>query len=520
MTGGPGAAGPLRARYDRPGLPPLPDLGGAPPGIEAALVTGKAARFDRLAGLGALRGPEVPALGDVKHVEEFAARQARQRARPGRGAGGGAGPPSLGQPGWLPFSGETGRDGGMKGAAAAVPLARGDCAMTPRGRHFYAHPGPTNIPDSVLHAVGHPTVDFNGAEFLAVYDACVAGLKRVVGTEAGHIFMYTGSGHAAWEATLTNLLSPGDRVLMLESGVFSSMWTAMARDLGIEVQMVPGDWRRGPDHAALRDALAADAAHAIKAVCAVHNETSTGITVSLPRVRAALDETGHPALLLADTISGLGSIDFRFDAWGIDAAVCGSQKGLMLPVGFAFTAASARALAAHATAKLPRHYFDWTIMQGRRQKSFVGTIPTNLFYGLREALRLLEEEGLPNVFARHHRLAEAVRRCVRHWSGNNGPQVYCLSPEAASDSVTAVLMPEGHDAEAVRHRALAMNVGLGTGLGPLQGKVFRIGHLGDLNEPMVLGTLAATEIALGQQGVPHMPGGVSAAMAWLAEDAA
>ena len=391
--------------------------------------------------------------------------------------------------------------------------------MQPRGRHFFANPGPTNIPDSVMQAVAHATVDFNGPEFMEVYEACVAGLKRVLRTEQ-HLFMYTGSGHAAWEATLANLLSPGDRILVIESGHFSDSWEKMAVDLGLVPQTLPADWRRGLDYGALRAALLADTGQALKAVCAVHNETSTGLVLDLAGLRAILDETGHPALLLADTISSLGSIDFRMDDWGIDAAVGGSQKGLMLPVGFSFTAASDKAMAAHAQARLPKHYFHWTRMLERKHRSFIGTVPITLFYGLKESLRLIEEEGLDNVLARHARLGEAVRRCVRHWAGNAGPQLYGLSPERLSDSVTSILMPEGHDAEALRRRVATMNVALGGGLGRLQGQVFRIGHLGDLNEPMVLGTLAATEIGLRLEGVPHAPGGVDAAMAYLAETAA
>lgn len=390
--------------------------------------------------------------------------------------------------------------------------------MRLRGRHFFANPGPTNIPDSVMQAVAHGTVDFMGPDFLEVYDACVVGLKRVLRTEQ-HLFMYTGSGHAAWEATLVNLLCPGDRILIIETGHFSEAWGRMAADLGVVAETVTADWRRGVEYEAVRAALAADAGHGIRALCAVHNETSTGMTLDLARLRAILDEEGHPALLLADTISSLGSVEFRMDEWGVDAAVGGSQKGLMLPVGFSFTGASEKALAAHARATLPKHYFNWTTMRGRRHKSFIGTVPIALFYGLREALHLIEEEGLEEVLARHARLGEAVRRCVRHWAGNDGPQVFCLSPERVSNSVTSILMPEGYDAEALRTRVAALNVALGTGLGRLQGKVFRIGHLGDLNEPMVLGTLAATELGLRLEGVPHAPGGVGAAMEWLAETA-
>jgi alanine-glyoxylate transaminase/serine-glyoxylate transaminase/serine-pyruvate transaminase len=390
--------------------------------------------------------------------------------------------------------------------------------MTPRGRHFFANPGPTNIPDSIQQAITHHTVDFNGPDFLAVYDACIAGLKRMLRTQQ-HLFMYTGSGHAAWEATLTNLLSPGDRILVIETGHFSESWARMATDLGLEVETLPADWRRGVDYAALRAALAADGAHRLKAVCAVHNETSTGMTLDLARIRAVLDETKHPALFLVDTISSLGSIDYRHDEWGVDAAVGGSQKGLMLPVGFSFTAVSEKGMKAHEASRLPKHYFHWSRMLERRHRSFIGTVPIALFYGLRESLRLIEEEGLDNVIARHHRLAEAVRRCVRQWSGNDGPQLFCLSPERVSDSVSSILVPEGADAEALRRRVGSMNVALGGGLGRLGGKVFRIGHLGDLNEPMILGILGATEIGLRLERMPHAPGGVDAAMAYLAETA-
>ena len=384
------------------------------------------------------------------------------------------------------------------------------------GRHFFANPGPTNIPESVLQAVAHHTVDFNDPSFMQVYDTCIAGLKRVLRTE-NELFMYTSSGHGSWEATLTNLFSPGEKLLMLETGYFSETWAAMATRFGLEVQTLSADWRRGVDIAALTSALQADRAHAIKAVCAVHNETATGVALPLEQVRAAMDAAKHPALLLADTISSLGSLDFRMDEWKIDAVVGGSQKGLMLPTGFAFTAVSPKGLQAHRDATLPRHYFDWTQMLGRRQRSFMGTVPVSLFFGLQESLRLLEEEGLDQVYARHARLGEAVRRAVRAWSGNEGPRLFCTDPARVSNSVTAVLMPEGHDAEAVRRTANErFNVSLGGGLGRLGGTVFRIGHLGDLNEPMVLGTLSCVEMSLRRNQVPHGAGGVDAAMEFLA----
>jgi alanine-glyoxylate transaminase/serine-glyoxylate transaminase/serine-pyruvate transaminase len=384
------------------------------------------------------------------------------------------------------------------------------------GRHFFANPGPTNIPDSVLRAMSHATVDFNDTEFSAMYDSCIAGLKRVVRTQQ-ELFLYTASGHGSWEATLTNLFSPGDTLLMLESGYFSETWAVMAKRYGLEVQTLSADWRRGVDVAALTEALRADPSGHIKAVCVVHNETATGVTLPLDQVRAAIDAAGHGALLLADTISSLGSMEFRMDDWGVDAVVGGSQKGLMLPTGLSFTAVSAKAMAAHQHAQLARHYFDWTQMLSRRQRSFMGTVPVNMFFGLKESLRLLEEEGLENVYARHARLGEAVRRAVRCWAANDGPRLFCTDPSRVSHSVTAILMPEGHDADKVRKTALErFNVSLGGGLGSLSGKVFRIGHLGDLNEPMVLGTLACVEMSLKLNQVPHGAGGVSAAMEWLA----
>jgi alanine-glyoxylate transaminase/serine-glyoxylate transaminase/serine-pyruvate transaminase len=295
-------------------------------------------------------------------------------------------------------------------------MSASETPRKPRGRQFFANPGPTNIPDSVLLATAHHTVDFNDPSFIEIYWECMAGLKRVLKTSQ-EVFLYTGSGHAAWEACLVNLLSPGDVILVLETGHFSQSWGRMATDLGIEVRTVPADWRRGVDMAAIRAELAADTGHVIKAVGVVHNETSTGMMIPIPEVRAAIDAVGHPALLLADTISSLGSLDFRMDEWGVDAAVGGSQKGLMLPTGLSFTGVSHKAMKAHETSKLPKHYFNWGAMMKRPLKSFLGTVPTSFFYGLQESLRLMEqEEGLENVFARHTRLAHpggGLRGCRR-----------------------------------------------------------------------------------------------------------
>ena len=381
------------------------------------------------------------------------------------------------------------------------------------GRHFFANPGPTNIPEQVLRAMDRGSIDFMEADFVEIYEAARAGLKRLLYTE-GELFFYAATGHGAWEATMVNLFSPGERVLVIGGGYFSGAWAALARGFDIEAEVLNVDWRQGLRIPALAERLAADAGHEIKAVCVVHNETSTGVALPLPEIRAALDAAGHPALLLADTISSLGCAEFRMDPWGIDAVVGGSQKGLMLPTGLAFTAVGPRALAAHREARLPRFYFDWTAMLGRSFRSFTGSVPIVPFYGLAEAIRLIEQEGHAALWARHHRLAAAARAAVRAWgAGNRGPELYCLDPARFSDSVTTVLMPEGVDADAFRALALArFNVSTGGGLAKLSGKVFRIGHMGDLNEPMLLGTLAAVELALGLAGVPHGKGGVTAAI--------
>ena len=387
------------------------------------------------------------------------------------------------------------------------------------GRQFFANPGPTNIPDSILRAMDRPTIDFMDGEFGAVFSQSVAGLKRVLRTEQ-EVFLYTASGHGSWEATLVNLFSPGDTVLVVETGWFSEGWSTMAVKFGLNPVVVAGpDWRRGIEYADITAALRANPK--ARGVLCVHNETSTGMSLDLPSVRAAVDAAGSDALLLVDTISSLGSLEFRFDEWGLDAAVGGSQKGLMLPTGFSFTAVSAKAMAVHEGAKLSRHYFDWTEMKKRSFRAFMGTVPTGLFYGLQESVRLIELEGLDAVIARHRRLAECVRRAVRQWSGNEGgPELFCLNPDRLSDSVTAVQFPAGHDADAVRKTALdRFNVSTGGGLGKLGGSVLRIGHLGDLNEPMVLGTLGAVEMSLRLNGVPHGRGGVDAAMDYLAEAA-
>jgi alanine-glyoxylate transaminase/serine-glyoxylate transaminase/serine-pyruvate transaminase len=389
------------------------------------------------------------------------------------------------------------------------------------GYHFFMNPGPTNIPDRVLRAMDRGTMDFTGARFKEIADECFAGLQRVFKTTQP-ILGYAATGHGAWEAALVNLFSPGDQLLLIESGYFSLNWGMRGEAFGLDIEVLPNDWRRAADPAKLEARLRADREHRIKAVLAVHNETSTGVAHPIAAMRKAIDAAGHPALFLVDTISSLGSFDFRMDEWGVDVVVAGSQKGLMLPTGMAFTAISAKALAASAEAKLPRVYWDWRRLlgQGPQQGYWNGTVPVHFFYGLREALRMLEEEGLDNVFARHHRLAEATRRAVRAWRQNDGPEMFATDPGSESDSITAVLVPEGYDADKVRQLALdKFNVSLGGGLERLRGRVFRIGHLGDLNEPMVLGAIAAIEMALDLAGVPHGRGGVQAAMEYLTAEA-
>ena len=388
----------------------------------------------------------------------------------------------------------------------------------PRGRQFFMNPGPTNIPDRVLRAMDRPVLDFLSEEFLEIQRRCHEGLKRVLKTRQ-ELFIYAATGHGAWEATLANLFSPGETLLMLDSGYFSEDWTQMSNRLGLKVETLKSDWRTGCDIKALEARLREDKAGTIRAVLVVHNETSTGVAYPIPEIRRAIDAAAHPAMLLVDTISSLGCFDYRMDEWGVDITVGGSQKGLMLPTGLSFSGVSDKAAAAAKRAKLPRHYWDWELMRRRQPQAFSGTTPVHMFFGLEEGLRLLEEEGLEAVFHRHHRLAEATRRAVKVWGeGGHGPELYCRDPKRYSDSITAVWLPEGHNADALRKVAQdRFNLSLGGGLGPLGGRVFRIGHMGDLNEPMLLGTLATTELAMKACGVPYHPGGVEAAISYLGE---
>ena len=380
------------------------------------------------------------------------------------------------------------------------------------GRHFLQIPGPTNVPDRVLRAIDSPTIDHRGPAFQQLGHDVLEGMRNVFKT-ASPVIIFPASGTGAWEAALVNTLSPGDKVLMYETGQFATLWQKLASKLGLVVDFVASDWRHGVDAAVLAERLGADSDKQIKAVCVVHNETSTGITSSIPEVRAALDEIGHPALLMVDTISSLGSIDYRHDEWGVDVSVGGSQKGLMLPPGLSFNAISDKALAATKTANLPASYWNWAdMLQPNREGFFPYTPATNLLFGLRESISMLLEEGLEQVFARHTRLAEATRRAVAAW----GLELLCLEPLNYSDALTAVRMPSGFDADEFRKVVLdEFDMSLGNGLGKVTGEVFRIGHLGSFNELMMVGTLAGVEMGLAAGGVPHHPGGVAAAMEWL-----
>jgi alanine-glyoxylate transaminase/serine-glyoxylate transaminase/serine-pyruvate transaminase len=381
------------------------------------------------------------------------------------------------------------------------------------GRHFLQIPGPTNVPERVLRAIDSATVDHRGPDFQAMSREVLAGLKTVFRTKSP-VVIFPASGTGAWEAALVNTLSPGDKVLMVETGHFATLWHTMATRLGIKPEFIPGDWRHGADPAAVEARLAADRGREIKALCVVHNETSTGVASRVGEIRKAIDRAQHPALYMVDTISSLASIDYRHDEWGVDVTVAGSQKGLMLPPGLSFNAVSDKAVAASKNAKLPRAYWNWEDMIASNQEGWFPYTPaTNLLYGLRVALRMLvEEEGLENVFRRHDRHAEATRRAVRAW----GLEILCANPAEYSSSLTAVLMPEGHSEIAFRQVVLErFNLSLGSGLTRLRDKVFRIGHLGDFNDLMLLGTLAGVEMGLELANVPHQKGGVDAAMDFL-----
>lgn len=384
------------------------------------------------------------------------------------------------------------------------------------GRHFLQIPGPTNVPDRVLRAIDNPTIDHRGPDFADLAKTCLEGMKTVFQTD-DPVIIYTASGTGGWEAALVNTLSPGDKVLASDTGQFAALWTKMALNLGFAVELIPGDWRHGSDPDEINARLSADTGHEIKAVLTTHNETATGVTSDVVRVRQAIDAAKHPALLMVDTVSSLGSIDYRHTEWGVDVAVGGSQKGLMLPPGLSFNAISGKALEASKKSKTPKSFWRWDDMLETNAKGFFPYTPaTNLFYGLKESLAMIAEEGLHNIFCRHQRHGEATRRAVRAW----GLEICALDPREYSNTVTAIFLPDGFNEASFRALVLEkFNMSLGAGLGRLTGKAFRIGHLGNFNDLMLAGTLSGVEMGLGLFGVPHKKGGVDAALAYLSEQA-
>ncbi|MEL0090504.1 MAG: aminotransferase class V-fold PLP-dependent enzyme [Rhodospirillales bacterium] len=384
------------------------------------------------------------------------------------------------------------------------------------GRHFLQIPGPSNSPDRILAAMAKPTMDHRGPDFGVFGKKLLNDIRGIFRTEHP-VVIYPSSGTGAWEAALVNLFQPGDKLLMVETGQFATLWQELAQRLGLDAEFIPGDWRRGVQPDVVEARLKADSGRKIKGVCMVHNETSTGATSSVSEVRKAIDAAGHDALFLVDTISGLGCMDYRHDEWGVDVSIGGSQKGLMTPPGLGMNAIGPRALEASKVGGVRRSYWDWAAMLEINSGGYFPYTPaTNLLYGLREAIDMLNEEGLDNVFARHDRLASAARQAVQAW----GLEIQCEIAEDRSNVLTALRVPNGCDADNVRAVILKnFDVSLGNGLGKVKGKVFRIGHLGDFNEPMLLGTLAAVETGLRLADVPHQSGGVDAAMRYLAETA-
>jgi alanine-glyoxylate transaminase / serine-glyoxylate transaminase / serine-pyruvate transaminase len=388
--------------------------------------------------------------------------------------------------------------------------------MIHTGRHILQIPGPTNVPDRILRAIDRPVIDHRGPEFAQLGFEVMEGIRSIFKT-AGPVIIYPGSGSGGWEAAIVNTLSPGDRVLMFETGHFAMGWKRMAEKLGLEVDCVPGNWRRGADLELLESRLAMDSSHQVKAVMVVHNETSTGAVSLIADIRRVMDLAHHPALLMVDAISSLAAIDYRHDEWGVDVTVAGSQKGLMLPPGLGFNAISEKALRANQSARMPRSYWDWRDVLKQNETGFYPYTPaTNLLFGLHESIQMLKEEGLGNVFRRHDRLAGAARAAVRAW----GLEIVCENPGEYSSTVTAVFTPEGHNADQLRKVILEnFDMSLGAGLSKLQGKAFRIGHLGHINDLMLLGALSGVEMGLRRAGVPYKTGGVMAALERLSAPA-
>jgi alanine-glyoxylate transaminase / serine-glyoxylate transaminase / serine-pyruvate transaminase len=383
----------------------------------------------------------------------------------------------------------------------------------PVGRHFLQIPGPTQLPDRVLRAMDTPIIDHRGPEFAKLAKRCLDGIKTIFKT-SNPVIIYTATGTGAWEAALINTLNAGDRVLMVETGQFGTLWKKMAENIGLKPEFIKTDWRIGADPSAIEDALRKDSKKEIKAVCVLHNETSTGCLSPVDQIRKAIDATGHPALFMVDTISSLASTDYRHDEWGVDVTIGGAQKGLMLPPGMSFNAVSDKALAASKNSTLPKSFWSWDDMLNMNKIGFFPYTPaTQMLHGLAAGIDMLHEEGLDNVFARHDRLAEATRRAVKAW----GLEIMCKDPKYYSPTITAVMLPSGHDADAFRNLALeTFNISYGASFGPYAGKYFRIGHLGDVNEGMQIGALGITEMALSLAGIPHKKGGVQAAIDYLA----
>jgi alanine-glyoxylate transaminase/serine-glyoxylate transaminase/serine-pyruvate transaminase len=380
------------------------------------------------------------------------------------------------------------------------------------GKHFLQIPGPSNVPDRILRAMDFPTIDHRGQDFFDLSKKCLLGMKKIFKTDS-HVIIYPASGTGAWEAALTNTMSTGDTVLMVETGHFASLWCKLANRLGIVTELIPTDWRRGAVADKIKDRLLSDNSNQIKAVCVVHNETSTGCMSNIKEVREAIDQANHGALLMVDTISSLASSNFCHDAWGVDVTIAGSQKGLMLPPGLSFNAVSEKALEFSKSSNLPKSYWAWDdYIASNKTGAFPYTPATNLFFGLSEALDMLFDEGIEEVFKRHKIHGEATRLAVQAW----GLEVLCLENKDHSNTLTAVLLPDGHDADKFREVVLQnYNMSLGNGLSKLSKKVFRIGHLGDFNDLMLVATLGGIEMALGKTNIPHQAGGTLAAMQLL-----
>lgn len=390
--------------------------------------------------------------------------------------------------------------------------AKAKTTMRTPGHHFLQIPGPSAVPERILRAISMQTVDHRGPGFAQIGQVALPGMQQIFQTKS-NVFIYPASGTGAWEAALVNTLSPGDKVVMFETGHFAMLWQQLAGKIGLDAETIEGDWRGGADPQQIEDRLRADTNHEIQAVCVVHNETSTGSVSPIADVRRAIDAAGHPALLMVDTISGLASLDFRFDEWGVDVAISGSQKGLMLPPGLSFNAASAKALERNKKASLQRSYWDWAEMiEPNKTGYFPYTPATNLLYGLNEAIAMLKEEGLETVFNRHARHGRATRAAVKAW----GLETLCAQQGQESGVLTAVMMPEGHSADVFRAIALKhYNISFGNGLSKVADRVFRIGHLGDFNDLMLMATLSGVEMALDKAGVPHEKGGAAAGLDYL-----